>query len=202
MIIEWTGHGRRIEAAQSLATLRAYWEALRDGAQLPRRAAIDPRGLATSLHQMMIAEEIAPGLARLRIAGTVYADMMGMDVHGMPMSALFDTMARPALEGVLSEIFSGNTTATLQLSAERGLGRPALHGQMLLLPLADDGPTRMMIGCLALSGQPGRTPRRFHIAQVTRERLRYPQATRALADPIIPFRKPAARGHYLRLVKT
>lgn len=205
MIIEWKGHGRRGVPATGLATLRAYWEALRDGPTLPRRAQIDPRGLATTLHQMMIAEEIAPGLARLRIAGTLYADTMGMDVRGMPLSALFDTMARPALERVLHDVFAGNTAATLLLKAERGLGRPALQGQLLLLPLADDGPTRLMIGCLALQGQTGRTPRRFNILHVTRETLQTPETRRsvpAFAEPPASFLRAAPHTTRLRLVKS
>jgi hypothetical protein len=205
MIIEWNGPGRRAVAVTALATLRAYWEALRDGPRLPQRAQIDPRGLATTLHQMMIAEEIAPGLARLRIAGTLYADTMGMDVRGMPMSALFDTMARPALERVLRDVFDGNTAATLLLETERGLGRPALQGQLLLLPLADDGPTRLMIGCLALHGQTGRTPRRFAIRHVTREVLGNPQTARnapAFAEPAAHFARPAPQARHLRLVKS
>ncbi len=206
MIIEWKGPGRQTVGATGLAALRAYWEALRDGRHLPRRAQIDPRGLASTLHQMMIAEEIAPGLARLRIAGTLYADMMGMDVRGMPVSALFDTMARPALEGVLRDVFAGSTAATLLLEAERGLGRPALMGQLLLLPLADDEPSRLMIGCLALSGTAGRTPRRFHIRHITQEALMAPakadHRVRAFAEPVTPFARPAPQTSYLRLVKT
>lgn len=206
MIIEWKGPGKRIVGATGLATLRAYWEALRTPTTLPQRAQIDPRGLATSLHQMMIAEEIAPGLARLRTAGTLYADTMGMDVRGMPLSALFDTMARPALERVLQDVFTGHTAATLLLEAERGLGRPALQAQLLLLPLQPDSTdsTRLMIGCLALHGQTGRTPRRFNILHITRETLRVATpAAPAFAEPPLPFRRVMPQStHHLRLVKT
>jgi hypothetical protein len=205
MIIEWNGLGRRDAAETGPATLRAYWEALRVGKTLPQRAQIDPRGLATTLHQMMIAEEIAPGLARLRIAGALYADTMGMDVRGMPLSALFDTTARPALERVLQDVFAGHTAATLLLEAERGLGRPALQGQLMLLPLADDGPTQMMIGCLALRGNAGRTPRRFNILHVTREALQTAAVSRhapARAEPPVPFRRAGPQTVHLRLVKS
>jgi hypothetical protein len=201
MVIQW--HKRGEAQATGLATLRGYWEALRDGAHLPRRAAFDPRGMATSLHQMMIAEEIAPGLARLRIAGALYADTMGMEVRGMPLSALFDPMARPTLERVLQDVFCGHTAATLLIEAERGLGRPALQGQLLLLPLADDGPTRQLIGCMALRGHAGRTPRRFSILHVTREALQ-PRHAPACAEIPVSFRQAAPEKgppSYLRLVK-
>jgi hypothetical protein len=202
MVIEWRGRTPADMDSTGITSLRAYWQALRNGAQLPARADIDPRGLASHLHQMMIAEEIAPGLARLRIAGTLYADTMGMDMRGMPLSALFDTMARPLFEGVLRDVFAGHTAVTLHLGAEAGLGRPALQGQMLLLPLADDGPTRLLIGCLALHGNTGRTPRRFSIQQLTRTVLS-PHTTPARVETPMPFRQRAAptgsRSH-LRLV--
>jgi hypothetical protein len=200
MVIDWGNRGRDDHPTTGFAALRGYWEALRNGPQLPARADIDPRGLAAGLHQMMIAEEIAPGLARLRIAGALYSDTLGMDVRGMPLSALFDTMARRALENVLRDVFAGGTAATLLIAAERGLGRPALQGQMMLLPLADDGPTRQLIGCMALRGSAGRTPRRFNVLHITRERLTAPARARAFAEVPAPFR-PAIPHPHLRLVK-
>ncbi len=202
MVIEWRTRGGGAVPVAGIAELRGYWQALCRGPHLPRRTDIDPRGLATSLHQMMIAEEIAPGLARLRIAGALYADTMGMEVRGMPLSALFDTMARPALEGVLRDVFAGHTATTLLVEAERGLGRPGLQGQLLLLPLADEGPTRLMIGCLALHGQTGRTPRRFNILHVTRDAL-HARDVPDRAENLVPFRQTAPEKgppSYLRLV--
>jgi hypothetical protein len=206
------------------AELRGYWEALRHDGQLPRRSDLDPRGIASTLNRVMMAEKIAPGLARLRLAGSAYADVLGMEVRGMPLSCLFDPMARKALEIAVAEVYTGKTAVTLLLEADRGLGRPALSGQLLMLPLRDDdGQVDLMICCLALRGAAGRTPRRFQILHVKREPLdgsAVPQPKlvmphekalaptkreSAFAEPkevYVPARRPASeRVPYLRVVK-
>ncbi len=195
---------RNDQPVACFAELRGYWEALRSGNRLPRRADLDPRGLKGCLHQTMIAEQIAPGLARLRLAGSVFTDIMGMEVRGMPLSALFDPMARAPLEAILREVFAGQTAATLLLEAERGLGRPALTAQLLLLPmLGEFGEVDLILGALALRGLAGRTPRRFSILHVRREALSDPQPvakTPVFAVPLTTM-PPAAAVPYLRLVK-
>jgi hypothetical protein len=206
MVIDFMRNRRTAAPPAGFATLRGYWEALRIGQTLPHRAAIDPRGLGTCLHQVMIAEQIAPGLARLRLAGSVFTDVMGMEVRGMPLSALFEPMARAGLEAHLAEVFAGRTAVTLDLVAERGLGRPALTGQLLLLPLiGDEGVVDLAIGCLALHGVPGRTPRRFHVAGVQRENLITGLAEQTPSAQIMAFAEAAVRfqpkGSYLRVVK-
>ncbi len=204
MVVDFGASGRGTVA--DFAQLRGYWQALRDGLCLPRRADVDPRGLAASLHRVMIAEQIAPGLARLRLAGSAFTDLMGMEVRGMPLSALFDPVARTTLETVLADVFSGHTAATLMLKSDRGQGRPALTAQLLLLPLLDDaGTADLMIGCLSLRGATGRTPRRFHIADVKRETLHTALHTQPdVAKSPTSFRPAVYRPTtvpYLRLVK-
>lgn len=53
-----------------------YWESMRDGDALPRRADIDPRRIEGALPYAFILEEIAPGLARFRVAGWHLNDLM------------------------------------------------------------------------------------------------------------------------------
>jgi hypothetical protein len=192
------------------AQMRGYWEALRDEGSLPRRADLDPRGLKNSLHQTMIAERIAPGLARVRLAGATYTDLMGMELRGMPLSALFDPMARKALETVLEEVFTGNTAITLLLEAERGLGRPALTAQLMLLPmLGEHGLVDLALGGMAIRGSAGRTPRRFHILNIRREALtadanpseKAKPFTFAEPQPAYAQAAPLPQAPYLRVVK-
>ena len=60
---------------------------------------------------------------------------------------------------------------TLTLHSDHGLGRPALDGQMLLLPLADRrGGITHALGCMAASGTIGYPPRRFALSQCQRRR--------------------------------
>ena len=155
-----------------LAQTRAYWEALRHEGRLPRREEIDPRGLSGALEEVFLVERIAPGLARFRLAGMHLLDLMGMEVRGMPLSALFDPPARARLSEALEAVFTAPSVLELWLEAERGIRKPALAGRLILLPvLGSKGEPSLALGCLQTHGTIGRGPRRFAIAGLVREPL-------------------------------
>jgi len=155
-----------------LSQVRAYWEALREGGALPRRDQIDPRGIAGALEQVFLIERIAPGLARFRLSGMGINELVGMDVRGMPMSALFNSVARDRVSPALETVFRENMALDVELEAERGIGRPALEARMILLPLVSTrGLTDLALGCLAVEGPCGRAPRRFVISALHSEIL-------------------------------
>jgi hypothetical protein len=146
--------------------VRAYWDALRDDQDLPRREQINPRGMAGALHQVFMVELVAPGVARFRLAGMEISDLMGMEVRGMPLSALFDPAARADLAALIEKVAMSRMIVELDLEAERSLGRPALRARLILLPLkGTDGEADLILGCLACDGQIGRAPRRFVISR-------------------------------------
>ncbi len=194
--------------ASMIAELRAYWEALRDGDLLPRRDRVDPRGIAGALENSFLVERIAPGIARFRIAGMLYNDLMGMDIRGMPMSCLFLTEARDRLQLDLERVFRTPSIVTLDLLAERSLGRAPLRGRMQILPmLGRQEDSTLAIGCLEISGVLGRAPRRFTITNTRIEPVLPPNtaaqpepAPQELADLPRPPRAQAGVP-YLRLVK-
>ena len=167
------GGDRGGSSADTLAVLqqvRGYWEALRVAGGLPARAQIDPRGMADCLDKVFLIEQIAPGLARFRIAGMALNDLLGMDVRGMPLSSLFDPVARARIGHELEQVFASPAVMEVWLEAERSVGRPALSGRMLLLPLASAvGEPKLALGCLVTEGQLGRQPRRFAISGLVRE---------------------------------
>ena len=177
-----------------LAEVRAYWEGLREAGSLPRRDRIDPRGIAGALEQVFLIERIAPGLARFRLAGMGVSEVLGMDVRGMPLSAVFDPAARDRLSPALEGVFRDNVALDLWLEAERSIGRPALAARMLLLPLVSTrGLTDLALGCLALDGEIGRVPRRFAIASLLSETLvvaRKSTARQAAAERVPGFAEP------------
>eukprot|EP00903_Cladosiphon_okamuranus_P018536 g17059.t1 len=116
---------------QPIKEVEAYWQAIRAGRLVPRRSDIDPRGIERALEFAFVAERIATGLGRLRIAGSHLTDLLGMEIT---------------------------------LTGERGIGKPALDGRMILLPLKSDlGDISRVLGCLVTSGSVGRAPRRFEI---------------------------------------
>ncbi len=150
-----------------LAEVRAYWEGLRTGTDLPRRDGIDPRGISGALENTFLLERVAPGVARFRLAGMQLHDLMGMDVRGMPLTALIDPAGRSRVSEQLETVFAGPGSLEIWLEAERGLGRPALEARMLLLPLTGmRGTVDLALGCLAIHGAMGRAPRRFAISGI------------------------------------
>ncbi|MCR8726339.1 PAS domain-containing protein [Frigidibacter sp. ROC022] len=147
--------------------VEAYWSALSaqspEGA-VPARSRIDPRGIESALAQAFILERIAPGLARFRLAGAHLADLMGMEVRGMPLTALFLPDDREFAGRMLERAFSGPARVSLVLTGERGIGRAPLDARMLLLPLRDEeGRVTRILGALEAKGTIGRQPRRFAI---------------------------------------
>ena len=155
-----------------LAEVRGYWEGLRQGSDLPRRDEIDPRGIVGALENTFLLERVAPGVARFRLAGMQLHDLMGMDVRGMPLTALIDPAGRGRISDQLESVFAGPGSLEVWLEAERGLGRPALEARMLLLPLLGNrGASDLALGCLAIHGAMGRAPRRFVISGIMAEKI-------------------------------
>lgn len=173
-----------------MAQLRAYWEGLRVNDAIPSRAQISPRGIEAALASTFLLERVAPGIARFRIAGMDLADVMGMEVRGLPFSSMFCPAVRNDMALRLEQVFQSPAILTMDLVAERGIGRPALSGQLLALPLRDDqGRIAMALGCIVLSGKLGRSPRRFEIARSALTRLATPTLAQPRPAPTIPAPK-------------
>lgn len=145
-----------------IAQVEGYWQALRDGDDIPRRAQLDPRGIEGALEHAFIMERIAPGVARIRLAGRHLNDLMGMEVRGMPLTAFFKPEARAEISLKLEEMFQSPAVVTMSLKGDRGIGKPALDGRLILLPLKSDlGDVSRALGCLVTNNDIGRAPRRF-----------------------------------------
>lgn len=218
-VVQAMSGGREPQAGRGYAALqevRAYWEGLRIEAALPQRHDIDPRGMAGALEVVFLLERIGHGIGRFRLAGTHLSDLMGMEIRGMPLTALFEPKARGALESLTEEAFRTPAIVEIAVEGERGIGRPALEGRMLLLPVSgDEGTCDRLLGCLVTVGPIGRSPRRFAIARQRTNPVEERPAKDAAAPVGAPgfadrpetFRHapagqaPRARGH-LRLVKS
>ncbi len=181
--------------------VRAYWEAMRKDGRLPKRDDINPRGMASALEQVFLVEQIAPNHGRLRLAGMAISDLLGMDVRGMPITALLEPIARARLSEALGGLFRGEQILDLWLEAERGIGRPPLMARMLLLPLiGSHGEPDLALGCFCTKGEVGRAPRRFTISRMLREPLPVSATDGfAFAEPPRPLSPPHGRPN-LRLV--
>ncbi|MGO4908949.1 PAS domain-containing protein [Pseudorhodobacter sp. W20_MBD10_FR17] len=203
-----------------LVLVRAYWEALRQTGEIPFRTDINPRGIEQILSSTFLIERVAPGMARFRIAGMDFSDLMGMEVRGLPLSAVFVPDARAALTSKLEQVFHGPAILEMTLQASGGLLKPNLTSRMLVMPLRDArGQTNLALGCLALKGKIGRSPRRFAISDCQVSPLLRPVNRPARAPEKAPatgfaprvisndtpkeFAEPATdfKPHYLRLVE-
>ena len=210
------GQNRAWHDQGKIAEVRAYWEALRQDGQLPHRQQIDPRGIAGPLDHTFLIERIGTGLAQVRIAGMVFHDLMGMDLCGMPLSAMFLAEARLQLQMALERMFHGPACLSLTLRSPASMGREALQARMIALPLrgasglglGQNGGSTMALGCLEVAGTIARQPRRFMIDTTDVTRLAVPDdqpddlvvPTGALASvPAQPATHPAPHP-YLRLV--
>jgi len=161
----------------AIALVQAYWETLRDGRAAPVRAEIDPRPLAGALDTLFIAEMVAPGVARLRLCGQHFNELLGMEPRGMPLSMFFAPEARDGLAKALAQVAQG-ARAALPLRAEKGIGKPGLDGMLALMPLADQsGAINRVLGVLETHGQVGRAPRRFRMLAVESPTVVGPRGT-------------------------
>jgi hypothetical protein len=155
-----------------LTLVEAYWKGLRAGREMPKRAEIDPRGIEAALEFAFILERVAPGVARMRIAGSHLHDLMGMEARGMPLTSFFEPDHRLRIAGLLEEVFQTPGAADIVMKSAPDLGQPALEARMVLLPLKSDlGDVSRILGCLASVGERGVTPRRFEVVSTQLRRL-------------------------------
>ena len=174
----------------AISQVEGYWEDLRGMRMMPKRSEIDPRGIETALEYTFVLERIAPGMARLRIAGSHLSDLMGMEVRGMPMTSFITPSGRRQLSDALEEVFQRPAVCELRLAAESGRDKPIMDARMILLPLKSDlGDVSRILGCFVARGDIGRSPRRFDVVGV-KIRPITGTATAAPAAPAEPAAKP------------
>lgn len=151
-----------------LRITEAYWHALCQDGQIPARSAIDPRGIESALENAFLLEKISPTMAKIRVAGSLMSDLMGMDVTGMPLSTLIAADDRDAFGAAVGSLFAGPSIVKMALKGQEGFGRPALAGSLIILPLRSDfGEVTRALGAIVTDSKIGRAPRRFHVADVS-----------------------------------
>jgi len=205
----------------ALAQVEAYWDALRGNRLVPTRSDVDPRGIDGALENAFVLERIAPGIARLRVAGTQLTALMGMEVRGMPLTTFFAPADRRRMSDALEEMFQTPATLSLRMVSAATPTRPELEARMVLLPLKSDlGDVSRALGCLVTKGDMGAAPRRFDLTSLVCKPLLADTAAVTMPQPLPPA-QPAAdssgfaegaapfeqksstkRPPYLRLVKT
>jgi hypothetical protein len=163
-IVSLTGYMDNVQFGP-VNEVTAYWEALRCGRQVPLRSEVDPRGIERALEYAFVIERIAPQIARFRLAGMHLNDLLGMEVRGMPITAMFTVAGRTEVATAMERVFQDPAVVSMRLRAESGIGKPPLDARLLLLPLRSDlGDITRALGCFVARGQIGRAPRRFNVS--------------------------------------
>lgn len=149
-----------------LQNLERYWQTLRRAQKLPSRNDIQPAQIDAALPHAFILQRVAPGIARLRVAGQQLHDLLKMDARGMPISTFFEPHARNQLADLIESAFNEPAIIAFPLVSPGSLIRPALSGTLLMLPLRDDrGEVTRILGAIVTEGQTGNRPRRFVIPE-------------------------------------
>lgn len=142
-----------------------YWASLPRHGAAPQRASIQAADLSDALPHVFLAQIVTPRVARFRIVGHQIEDLMGVEMRGMTLTALFAGAARAEIQSATAHVSRG-TKVLLSLEGETGLGMPQLDAVLALLPLTDSaGTITHMLGVLERAGASGRRPRRFALAQ-------------------------------------
>ncbi|MGR3463657.1 PAS domain-containing protein [Limimaricola sp.] len=147
------------DAASRMAQFETYWRGLVRHARPPARGQIEPGRIGEALPGAFVIDRIAPGQARMRVAGQSLCELVGGEARGLPLSRLFTPNARARLADLLEHGFGAHLPLHAPLQVQ---GRAA--GRLLLLPLQPEpGAAPQMIGALLHDLPPGRA-RRFGFA--------------------------------------
>lgn len=186
----------KMHSIEVMQDVKSYWDGLRKGDPVPYRSDVDPRSIQKVLKHAFILERIAPGMARLRVSCNTLTDVMGMDMRGMPMSALINDSSRDSFGESLEKVFDAPAIGRLELVASRGFGRSNLHAEMMLLPLrSDGGEVNRILGAITCDGSAGAAPHRFDIEGSFLRRIDTPNADTPL------FQSASLRPQKLTLTK-
>lgn len=142
-----------------------YWASLPRHGGAPQRSSVQAADLTDALPHIFLAQIVTTRVAKFRIVGHQIEDLMGMEMRGMPLTALFTGTAREEIQSAVTHVRRG-ARVLLSLEAETGFGLPKLDAVLALMPLSDSsGTITHLMGVVEPSGTSGRRPRRFALAQ-------------------------------------
>jgi len=159
---------RRPRLSEEFEAFAEDWISKRGAGTLPLMSDIDFNDLEPFRDCAFIGERIAPGLARIRLAGGQLDALLGRDTRGLPLSALMAKPSRYDLTDLLVEVFDRPAILQAGLVSRTAANRPSLSVELVLLPLLSDlGDVSRLLGCVICRGTIGQAPRRFEFEDVT-----------------------------------
>jgi hypothetical protein len=133
----------------STRALFDYWNQRRGWRQAPARSDIDPGDIRHVLGDtFMLAADFVDSI-RFRLAGTRVCALFAREIKGETFNSLWSEASRAPLETLLAAVLSENVGVVAGVLG-RTLDRTEAELELLLLPLALDGRTRIRaLGALA-----------------------------------------------------
>jgi hypothetical protein len=186
----------------ALNELEQYWSSLPRTRGVPLRKDVDPVAMGALLEDSFILERVAPGVARIRVAGRNIAKLVGIEPRGLPLTAVLLPDARAAMVYYIEAAFNGPSIVELPLESPRAVGQPQLQGKIMLLPLRDDhGRVSRVLGVLVMSGRRGIGGRRFK--NCDRSAVRVEHIEEPIAGlHVVAGSKTTTVSHSLRVTET
>lgn len=182
----------------ALDQVERHWQSLRKPGAVPLRADVDPNVIDAALPWTFVLHRVAPGVARIRVAGQKLHEILRMDPRGMPLSAFFEADDRSTISVHLEAVFSEPALVQIPLYRPASLLRPAVKGAILLLPLLDHtGETTRAVGTL-VTDRPMGSRRRIQIDHT--QPLRHEPLTLFAPQSAPEAQRPNAMRPALRLV--
>ncbi|MFW5641168.1 MAG: PAS domain-containing protein, partial [Roseicyclus sp.] len=132
----------RVVRDPALRSAIGYWDSLRGTRLVPPRMALDPAQMRPHLQNAAILEAPQPGTVRIRLAGARINALMGMEVRGMPLRALFDLADRGRITDAAEEALAAPMALIVDARAPApryGVGREEeIRAQIAILPMTDN----------------------------------------------------------------
>lgn len=134
----------------TIKLVETHWRDLLQRADVPARHDMKPNAIAGALPSAFVVERVAPGVARIRVAGQRLHDLMGMDIRGMPLSAFINADDQATFAVHLEAAFSDPALIALPLKSESRFIRKDIREQIILLPMADSkGDVTRVLGAMS-----------------------------------------------------
>lgn len=174
--------------------MEAYWKSLPRTRGVPMRKDVNPVDMGGLLEDSFILERVAPGVARIRVAGRNVAKLLGIEPRGLPLTAAFLPDARADVSRHLEAAFMTPGLVEIALTSPRAVGQPTLQGKILMLPLRDDhGRVSRIMGVLVMSGRRGLGGRRFDLSDAAPVRFEPMLGLHAIDGGEAVKRRPSLR---------
>jgi hypothetical protein len=122
---------------QLISELYGYWDSLREGNSVPKRADFDPFANPRLLSHLTLLDVEGIGRYRIRLAGENVTRLSGRHLKGREIDALLYGESTPLIINMLDTVY--NEKVTLLVRGYANFHQDIFWGQfdLLLMPLAD-----------------------------------------------------------------